>query len=134
MRIQQKHYLFSSFTGQYLHIHSGYTLFSASTDYRYVNMIRSTSNCGSSLFLTENVVSNYMSFIGLTQYDWENPTMMDGPDDPDPKTAKQARGTIQYGPDEEDPRQAEEPYRRFIGIVLYGGSENGDSRKPSSKK
>ncbi|EGO57997.1 hypothetical protein NEUTE1DRAFT_42619 [Neurospora tetrasperma FGSC 2508] len=88
-------------------------------------MIRSTSNCGSSLFFTENVVSNYMSFIGLTQYDWENPTMMDGPDDPDPKTAKQARGTIQYGPDEEDPRQAEEPYRRFIGIVLYGDNTFG---------
>ncbi|EGZ71699.1 hypothetical protein NEUTE2DRAFT_166720 [Neurospora tetrasperma FGSC 2509] len=91
-------------------------------------MIRSTSNCGSSLFFTENVVSNYMSFIGLTQYDWENPTMMDGPDDPDPKTAKQARGTIQYGPDEEDPRQAEEPYRRFIGIVLYGDTTHCDDR------
>ncbi|KAK3494902.1 uncharacterized protein B0T23DRAFT_440487 [Neurospora hispaniola] len=88
-------------------------------------MIRSTSNCGSSLFITEDVVSNYMSFIGSTQYDWENPTMMDGPDDPDPKNATQSRGTIQYGPDEEDPRQAEEPYRRFISIIIYGDSENG---------
>ncbi|KAH7631669.1 hypothetical protein B0T09DRAFT_107481 [Sordaria sp. MPI-SDFR-AT-0083] len=99
-------------------------------------MIRTTNNCGSSLFTTEEMVNNYMSFTGLTQYCWKTPTMIDGPDDPDPKSAnkKQARGTIQYGPDEEDPRQAEEPQRRFMSIFLDGDSGYEGSRKSSPRK
>lgn len=97
-------------------------------------MIRSTIDCGSSLLTTENMINNYMSFADFTQHDWKSPTKMDGPDDPDPKTAKQAKGTIQYGPDDEDPHQAEEPHRHFFGIILYGDSEIGGSRKPPPKK
>ncbi|KAK1773916.1 hypothetical protein QBC45DRAFT_61557 [Copromyces sp. CBS 386.78] len=99
-------------------------------------MIRSTVDCGSNLLATEGMVNNYMSFTGLNQYDWKTPTMIYGPDDPDPKTANttQARGTIQYGPDEEDPRQAEEPHRRFMSIFLDGDSGYEESRKSSPRK
>ncbi|KAJ4395106.1 hypothetical protein N0V85_006676 [Neurospora sp. IMI 360204] len=81
-------------------------------------MIRSTIDCGSSLLTTENMINNYMSFTDFTQYDWKSPTKMNGPDDPDPKTAKQAKGAIQH----------------FFGIILYGNSEKGGSRKPPPKK
>lgn len=79
-------------------------------------MIRSTVDCGSSLYTTEEMVDNHMSFSGLALHYGKNPAMMNGPDDPDPKTAKHARGTIQYGPDEEDPRQAEKSHKRFMSI------------------
>ena len=93
-------------------------------------MIRSTIDCGSSLLTTESMVNDHRSFTDYTPYDWKNPTMMKGPDDPDPKSARHlARGIIQYGPDEEDPRQVEEPLNCFIGIALYGDIENRLPRK-----
>lgn len=95
-------------------------------------MIRSTIVCGSSLFSTENMVENNMSSTEFPQYDWECPTMINGPDDPDPKTAKQARVAIRDGPDEEDPQQAEEPLSCFFAIFLYGYIEIPEPKKTSS--
>lgn len=97
-------------------------------------MIRSTIECGSSFFNAENMIENCISATEFPQYDWQILTMRVGPDDPDPKNAKQARVAIGDGPDEEDPQQAETPLSWFFGIDLYGNIEIPGPREPLPTK
>ncbi|KAK3391886.1 hypothetical protein B0T20DRAFT_483020 [Sordaria brevicollis] len=102
--------------GPQFQIHSGFLL---QSNIKHISMIRSTIECGSSLFNTEYMVENGPFFTDGPQYDWQILTMRDGPDDPDPKTAKQARVVTGDGPDEEDPQQAKNSLSCFFGMTIY---------------